>query len=77
MLDRAIQIATASGARPELARTHLERARLRAERGDDRRDDRGALADASTAVELAAALGMKPLARQARSLARSRSARNP
>ncbi len=70
-LDRAVQGASACGARTELARAYLDRARLCARRADDRRDERAALADASSAAELAASIGMHPLEQQARRFART------
>ncbi|MEX2207112.1 MAG: hypothetical protein WEF50_12860 [Myxococcota bacterium] len=69
--DRAIEVALASGARVELARSYLDRARARAQCRDDARDDRGALTDASTAAQLAAELGMGPLEQQAQRFARA------
>lgn len=74
-LDRAIDAATACGARGELARAYLERARLGARTDDGPRGSGNALTDASAAAELAAELGMQPLERQARRFLRERSKR--
>ena len=80
---QAIQAALASGARIELARTLIDRARMHARHGDGRRSVAAARADLSAGALIARELGLRPLERSARALARElgastgRPGRNP
>jgi class 3 adenylate cyclase/tetratricopeptide (TPR) repeat protein len=66
----AIDVATAAGARPELARTYLDYARmLIAQRGDGSRTEAADLVKG--AASIFAELGMSPFARRADALARA------
>jgi len=70
-LERAIAVARGSGARVELGLSLCERARVRGERRDGRRDPQRALADLEEAVPLLEELGLRPTLRSALALRRS------